>query len=247
MNFQTESLTRRRMIGLLGSAGAVAATGGFLLGQSTAAAGPGTLQATRYLQILDQPEGDVVVIGELAPGDYVTNATMHPEIINGLRQIVTTDGLTGWALDDGLEPVGGPIPEFPSARYMAHEENLLASPGGDPILWVPFGKLVMASTTTEGDYIFVQVQDDDLVYHQGWINMAYLTPEGTHQFYVHNWDSEDGSAPMRTDPDSEAEVIVTVPANASVLDYDLVVVNDFRGVQWGEYVGWISQDHLGRG
>lgn len=247
MNFGSETLTRRRMMGLLGGAGVAAATGGMILGNPAAAAGPGTLQANRWLQIIAEPVGDAEIIGELAPGDYVTNASQHPEIIHGLREIVTQDGLIGWALDDGLDPTGGPVPDFPSARYMAHADNLVNKPGGHALLWVPFGKLVMASTTTEGDYIFVQVQGENLEYHQGWLLMSYLTPEGTQMLSVHDWDSEDGSAAMRTDPDPEAEVIVSVPANSSVLDYDNQIINGFRGVQWEDYVGWIAQEDLGRG
>ena len=49
---------------------------------------------------------------------------------------------------------------------------------------------------------------------------------------------------MRKTASPRGEVIITVPAGAKVIDYDGVIENNYRGVDYNGYVGWISNDYL---
>ena len=49
---------------------------------------------------------------------------------------------------------------------------------------------------------------------------------------------------LRAQPSTSSKVLMVVPADAQVLDYDFVMSNGFRGVDYNGNVGWIYDDFL---
>ena len=75
----------------------------------------------------------------------------------------------------------------------------------------------------------------------GWAYEDFLAP-----------DNGDGAAVfftttavnLRAKPSTSSKVLTVVPAGVGVLDYDFVMSNGFRGVDYNGTVGWIYDDFL---
>jgi uncharacterized protein YraI len=49
---------------------------------------------------------------------------------------------------------------------------------------------------------------------------------------------------LRKGPSTSSQVIKVLPAGAKVIDYDLVIENGYRGVDYNGTVGWVYADYL---
>jgi len=75
----------------------------------------------------------------------------------------------------------------------------------------------------------------------GWIFDDYLAPvggEGPGHF------AATAAVNLREQPNTGSKVITVVPAGAVVADYDLVLSNGFRSVEYKGKTGWISNAYL---
>ena len=75
----------------------------------------------------------------------------------------------------------------------------------------------------------------------GWAYEDFLAPDngdGAAVFYT------TAAVNLRSQPSTSSKVIMVVPAGVGVLDYDFVMSNGFRGVDYNGTVGWISDDFL---
>ncbi len=109
----------------------------------------------------------------------------------------------------------------------------------DVILVVPAGALVIDyDQLLENGYRGVDY--NGVV---GWIFDDFLIPDSASPapFYTTT------DVNLWTLPSTDSEVVTLVPINSQVLDYDFVVENGFRGVDFNGKVGWILDQYLVRG
>lgn len=248
MNTQTEKLTRRRMIGLIGGATATVATGSLLFNAPNALAAGGPLEVTTNVNLYAEADGSSEIIRLVEMGEQVTNAdVMHPEVLNGYRHVSTAQGEIGWINDAYLEPADAPPsdPVFNSFRFVTLEESLLSGPEGYPMATLSFGTQVEASSTYNGEFVYVRVWLEGGETY-GWVRSWLLTPDTARCFEVVLPELE-GFVPMLAEPGNENSWVADIPHGSKAIDYDDVVVDGYRGVETEYGTGWISQEYLGVG
>lgn len=248
MNFQTEKLSRRRMIGLLGGATAAAATGSLFLNTQGAMAAGGPFEVIAEAHLVTTPNEASTTIRVLEVGEQVTNLDpLNPEMVNGFRHVRTAYNEVGWIVRTYLQPVDAPPqdPIFDAIRFVTVEEPLLSDAYGVEIATLPFGSQVEASDIREGEYIFVKVWLTEGETY-GWVRNWLLTPEGVKAFTV-NLPELTGVVPLLAEPNNPDTWIADVPHGANALDYDGEIVEEHRGVETEFGTGWIYQGYLGVG
>ncbi|CAN5519337.1 hypothetical protein BH09CHL1_BH09CHL1_00750 [soil metagenome] len=76
----------------------------------------------------------------------------------------------------------------------------------------------------------------------GWIYDDYLVVESEEEGPITFTTTT--AVNLRKSSNSSSKIIKVVPAGAQVIDYDLVIENGYRGVDYNGTVGWIYDDYL---
>lgn len=76
----------------------------------------------------------------------------------------------------------------------------------------------------------------------GWIYDDYLVLEGEEQGPLTFTTTT--AVNLRKGPSTNSKIIKVLPAGAQVIDYDLVIENGYRGVDYNGTVGWVYGDYL---
>jgi uncharacterized protein YraI len=225
----TRGISRRDVLRLMAGVG-VAAALSRSIDRSAAATGPGTYRTTTALNLrsgagLNHPVLLVMPAGATAV-DY------DGQIVSGFRS-VDYNGTVGWAYDAYLVLVTDPV-IIGTAKTTA-AVNQRSGPGlGYAVLQVvPAGAWVEISATVQNGFRYVKYGGVP-----GWIYDAYVGGSITGPFTT--------TAPLnlRTGPGLNYSVILAMPAGATVIDYDGVIVNGYRGVDYNGTIGWASAAYL---
>ncbi len=116
--------------------------------------------------------------------------------------------------------------------------NLRASSNnhGDVIMVVPAGALVIDyDQLVENGYRSVDY--NGVV---GWIFDDFIVPDSASPVAFYTTTDVN----LWTRPSTDSEAVTLVPIRSQVLDYDFVVENGFRGVDYNGAVGWILDQYL---
>lgn len=194
----------------------------------------GTATLTTSANFRTGPSNGHSVIAVLSAGDQVeyTDLAMY-----GYR-CVNFDGQPGWIYEDylSLDDGGIAVP-----YYTLVPANLRDAPNtsGAIITVLPAGAQVLDyDGVMENGYRGV-----DFYGTVGWIYDDYLgtsapTTEGPLTLRTTT------SVNLRASSNASSKVIMVVPAGAEVIDYDLVMENGYRGVDYNGTVGWIFDQYL---
>jgi SH3-like domain-containing protein len=229
-------LTRRGALRLMGGLGAAAATSVIMPKAAGATSGSAYFRTTSALNLRAKASTSGKVLLVLPYNAKVQNLGQSS---NGFFK-VKYQGTTGWAYSVYLV---SDVPDL-DVNWIGDAKttssvNFRNSPStsDDVLAVIAKGKTVTISDLVENGYRYVDAQGT-----LGWIYDDYLA-----------WDDEPSgpltfktttAVNLRENPSSSAKVIKVVPANNQVIDYDLVMSNGYRGVDYNGTVGWIYDDYL---
>jgi SH3-like domain-containing protein len=219
----------------LGTTAAVA-VGGVALASEASARSGGGLRTTTTLNFRAKPDTSSKVLAVLSKGTVVGYLG---ERKNGFLA-VSYDGQSGWAYESYLEWVDytNPDPVIIGTAIVAASANFRSGPSTSHQVLAVFSKgtRVDITDTVQNGYRYVVSGGQ-----AGWIYDSLLAPEGGEGPGVFFTTS---SVNLRSKPNTSSSVITVVPAGAKVLDYDFVMSNGFRGVDYNGQVGWIYDAYL---
>jgi SH3-like domain-containing protein len=232
----SSSISRRTIIKYaLGTTAAVAA-GGFALASEASARSGGALRTTTSLNFRAEPNTKSKVLAVLPKGTIVGYLG---DLENGFYG-VSYNGQSGWAHGDYLEWVAdsNPEPVIIGSAIVNSSANFRSGPSTSHQVISVFAKgtRVDITDTVQNGYRFVV--SGSLV---GWIYDSLLSPEGGEGPGVFFTTA---AVNLREKPNTSSKVIKIVPAGAKVLDYDFVMSNGFRGIDYNGTVGWIYDAYL---
>lgn len=232
----TEAMDRRRVVRMMAGAGFVAAAASIGLIRGASAAN--FFRTTSALNLRTKARTNAPVKLVMPANALVVDLGVSS---NGFRK-VSYQGVRGYASADYLTPANGgssdPITIIGTAVTTSSVNLRYGPSGSSPILAVlPKGKSVQIGSLVTGGYRQVKVDGE-----VGFIYDDYLAAN----------DVDEGPATfktttavnMREQASTSAKVIMVVPAGAVVTDYDLVLSNGFRGVEYKGKTGWISDAYL---
>lgn len=228
------SVSRRRLLGLMAGAGVAAATGAFTA--STAAAAGTAYRTTAAVNLRARPSIRATVLLVVPAGVKVID--YDGEIVAGYRS-VDYNGTVGWIYDDYLELWSStpppPNPEFIGSAKTTTTVNLRSGPStsNSVLRVVPAGTWVDIYDLVQNGYRYVVF--DGVA---GWIYDAYLGGGNEGAFIT------TANVNLRLRPSSSGRILVVVPKGATVVDYDGELSNGYRGVDYNGWVGWIFDDFL---
>lgn len=228
---------RRRFLRMTGGAGLAALVGGFALTKDAGAAN--FFKATTALNLRSKARSDASIKLVIPANGIVVDLGVSS---NGYRK-VSYNGVRGYAFEAYLVPQNGgssdPITVIGTAITTTTVNLRYGDSGNSTILAVlPKGTKVQIGALVSNGYR--QVLSGGTM---GFIFDDYLAPDG---------GEGDGAAlftttaavNMREQPSTASKVILVVPQGAVVKDYDLVIQNGFRGVEYKGKTGWISTAFL---
>jgi uncharacterized protein YraI len=222
-------VSRRKLFGLLG-----AAAGALVLSSriefAAAATGAGTYRTTAPLNLRSGPGTKHKVLLVIPQGATVVD---YDGIMSHGFRGVDYKGTVGWVSDAYLVLVTTPA-IIGTAKTTA-AVYLRSGPGsGYPALaLVPSGTWVEISASVQNG--FRQSRYNGV---WGWISDAHLGGSGTGAF------TTTAQLNLRSGPGTGYSILLVMPAGATVVDYDGVIVNGFRGVDYQGTVGWCSNAYL---
>jgi len=231
-------MDRRTMLRMALGIGAAAATGTLLTGGVSATSGSQYLRTTTNLNLREtaSPSGKVILV--IPSNSVVTN---HGTSSNGFTKVTYNDK-TGWAYNLYLDDVNGgsndPDVNFIGDAKTTTSVNLRSGPStGDSVLKVlSKGTVVEISDWVIGGFRYVNASGTT-----GWIFDDYLQEieqSGPISFVTTS------AVNLRENASTNAKVVTVVPKGTTVIDYDLVMSNGFRGVDVNGTVGWIYDTYL---
>jgi uncharacterized protein YraI len=235
------TIDRRHVLKMMAGAGALALTAlnGFSgkAGAQEAAALGDYYRTSDRLNLRETPSTSAKVLTVMPAGAIVQDLGQQS---NDFRK-VAYQGISGWAHNGYLELTNGGSSDPPVVlgdAVTTTSVNFRTGPSnGHAIIRVlPKGTTVKYTDRVLYGYRFVKYDGQN-----GWIYDDYITPadgEGPIAF------TTTARVNMRKGPGTSYQVLLVVPAGETVLDYDLVVKNGWRGVDWNGNVGWISGDYL---
>lgn len=227
--FSTKRMTRRNLFrSIVGAAGALVLAG--RVDWAQAATGAGTYRTTAPLHLRSGPGVGYKSLLVMPAGATVVD--YDGIMSNGFRG-VNYKGTVGWCSDAYLVLVTTPV-VIGQAKTTA-AVNFRSGPGTGytPLYVVPAGVWVDIGAEVQNG--FRQVQYKGL---WGWIYDAYLGGSGADAFKTTT------ALNLRSGPGIEYSILLVMPAGATVVDYDGVMVNGFRGVDYNGTVGWCSDAYL---
>jgi len=227
------------MLRLVAGAGAAAVVGGLAIAGEAGAVGGGQLTTTTALNLRSGPGTNRRVLRVIPKGAHVFD---HGTVRNGFR-LVTYADTRGWAYDQYLKAgtqVPGEVGPVIGTATTTTAVNFRSGPStGDGVIRVVAkGSSVEITDTVVDGFRYV--------YHQGtggWIYDAYLAPAGAGDPTAKPYMTT-AAVNLREQPSTSARIIMVVPAGEIVADYDLVLQNGFRGVEYQGKTGWISDAYL---
>jgi N-acetylmuramoyl-L-alanine amidase len=232
----SSSVSRRTIIKYaLGSTAAVA-VGGVALSSEASARSGGAYRTTTSLNFRAEPNTNSKVLAVLPKG---TQVGYLGERKNGFLA-VSYNNQSGWAYESYLEFVADstPDPVIIGTAIVTSSANFRSGPSTSHQVLNVFAKgtRVDITDTVQNGYRYVVSGGQ-----AGWIYDSLLAPEGGEGPGVFYTTS---AVNLRSKPNTSSSVITVVPAGARVLDYDFVMSNGFRGVDYNGKVGWIYDAYL---
>ena len=234
----SSNLSRRQIIKLaIGASAAVAVGGGTLASHADARSGGG-YRTTVNLNLRAQANTTAKVLAVMPKGSVVG---VRGSSSNGFLP-VTYGGINGWAYEDYLEFFydSAPAPEIIGTATTTTGVNMRegSSTGYGVIRVLAKGTQVSITALVKNGY-------RQIVHNgtEGWVYDQYLTNSA---------DDSPGvfittvAANLRSQASTSSSVRLVVPKGAQVLDYDFVMSNGFRGVDYNGTVGWIHDSLLVR-
>jgi uncharacterized protein YraI len=215
---------------------AAVAVGGVALASDASARSGGALRTTTAVNFRAQSNTSSKVLAVIPKGTIVGYLG---DYINGFYA-VSFNNQSGWAHGDYLEWVDDntPNPTVIGTAIVASAANFRTGPStGHKVLNV-FAKGTRVDITDTVQNGFRYVISGGMA---GWIYDSLLAPEGGEGPGVFFTTT---AVNLRSNPNTESSVITVVPAGAKVLDYDFVMSNGFRGVDYNGKVGWIYDAFL---
>jgi uncharacterized protein YgiM (DUF1202 family) len=231
-------MDRRRVLRVALGVGSAALAGGALTKGAQATSGPAYFRTTANLNLRAKASTSGKVLLVIPVNSLVDN---YGQSSNGYYK-VAYKGTVGWAYSDYLEQVipgdGDPDVNIIGNAVTTSAVNLRTGPSTayDVLQVVKKGKSVEISDLVSGGYRYVIVDGTS-----GWIYDQYLDQgdaEGPIDFLTTS------AVNLRKDPSTSAKIIKVVPKGATVTDYDLVMSNGYRGVDYKGTVGWIYDAYL---
>ena len=232
----SSSVSRRTIIKYALGTTAAVAVGGVAMASEASARSGGGLRTTTALNFRAEPNTKSKVLAVLPKGTIVGYLG---EIKNGFYA-VSHNNQSGWAYEGYLEWVtdDNPDPVIIGTAVVTSSANFRSGPSTSHQVLNVFAKgtLVDITDTVQNGYRYV-VSGGQV----GWIYDSLLAPEGSEGPGVFYTTS---AVNLRSKPNTSSTVITVVPAGARVLDYDFVMSNGFRGVDYNGKVGWIYDAYL---
>ena len=232
-------MSRRQAVRLTLGAGMAAVAAGVLAKGVSATSGSAYLRTTTALNLRKSPNTSAQILAVMPANTLISNLGQSS---NGFNKVSYNDK-TGWAYGAYLVDV---ISGEPDLTWLGDVKTTSAvnfrngpSINSGIIIVIAKGKTVEISDWVENGYRYVDAQGA-----RGWIYDDYLAPV----------DQETGplsfktttAVNLRANPSTSANIIMVVPAGKTVIDYDLVMSNGFRGVDYNGNVGWIYDAFLQR-
>ncbi|CAN5519302.1 hypothetical protein BH09CHL1_BH09CHL1_00740 [soil metagenome] len=232
-------VNRRGLIkGMIGAAAVAAFAGGAAIQGASALENSMSYRTTTALNLRKSASSSAQILLVIPAGAIVENLV---DSQNGYRK-VAFQGTSGWAYEDFLEVSNSgsttpPVVIGTATLIVAANFRTGASDGHPVIEVLAAGDIVEYTDKTL--YGYRGVYNDDTF---GWIYEDYLS-----------LDSGGDAVPyytlvpanFREAPNVNGEIITVLPAGVQVLDYDGVMENGYRGVDYNGTVGWIYDDYLG--
>ena len=232
----SSSVSRRTIIKYAFGATAAAAVGGVALAGEASARSGGAYRTTTAVNFRAKPDTSSKVLAVLPKG---TQVGYLGERKNGFLA-VSYNGQSGWAYESLLEFVADstPDPVIIGTAIVTSAANFRSGPSTSHQVLSVFAKgtRVDITDTVQNGYRYVVSGSQ-----AGWIYDSLLAPEGGEGPGVFYTTS---AVNLRSKPSTGSSVITVVPAGARVLDYDFVMSNGFRGVDYNGKVGWIYDAYL---
>ena len=234
----SSSVSRRSMIKYALGATVAVALGGVTLVSSVSARSGGGYRTTTALNLREQASTSSKVLAVIPAGEIVGYLG---DSSNGFLA-VSYQGINGWAYEDFLTPaiIGGDDPSTIGSAVVTSAVNCRVGPstGHDVLDVLAAGTIVQIFDRVQNGFRFI-VHDSQL----GWVYDDFLgqdggSSDGPGVFYTTS------AVNLRAQPSTSSKVIMVVPPDAQVLDYDFVMSNGFRGVDYNGNVGWIYDDFL---
>jgi SH3-like domain-containing protein len=232
----SSSFSRRTIIKYALGTTAAVAVGGVALSSEASARSGGGLRTTTALNFRAEPNTKSKVLAVLSKGTIVGYLG---EYKNGFYA-VSHNNQSGWAHEAYLEWVtdDNPDPVIIGTAVVTSSANFRSGPSTSHQVLNVFAKgtRVDITDTVQNGYRYVVSGSQT-----GWIYDSLLAPEGGEGpgvFYTTT------AVNLRSKPNTSSSVIMVVPTGARVLDYDFVMSNGFRGVDYNGNVGWIYDAYL---
>jgi len=236
----SSTLSRRTIIKYAIGATAAVAVGGVALASEASARSGGALRSTTAVNFRAKSNTSSKVLAVIPKGTIVGYLG---DYTNGFYA-VSFNNQSGWAHGDYLEWVddSNPVPAITGRAIVNSSANFRAGPSTNHQIMSVFakGQRLEITATVQNGYRFVVA--GSLV---GWVYDSLLSPDnggndggGGGVFYTTT------AVNLRSKASTKSTVITVVPAGAKVLDYDFVLSNGFRGVDYNGKVGWIYDAYL---
>jgi rare lipoprotein A len=231
-------VSRRQIVKLaLGASAAIALGGASLVQQADARSGGG-YRTTTAVNLRAQANTTSTVLAVLPKGTVVSTTGSSK---NGFAP-VTWNGKSGWVYEALLEwfTDSAPAPEIIGTATTTTGVNMRAgsSTGYGVIRVLPKGTQVSFTQVVKNGY-------RQIVHNgtEGWVLDEYLTNSSSDSPGVFVTTT---AVNLRAQASTSSSVLKVVPKGAQVLDYDFVMSNGFRGVDYNGTVGWIHDSLLTR-
>jgi uncharacterized protein YraI len=241
-SFPSPQVDRRRLItGSIGTLAAAAWLGSHLAGARAAVAAlddSSHYRTTTAVNLRAEPNASAAVLLVMPSGalvEYLDDAE------NGYRY-VAYQGVAGWAYEDFLEVSNGGSglpPVVIGTATLTTVANFRTGPSnGHPVIDVlSAGESVAYTDLAMYGYRCVEYGGQP-----GWIYEDYLSLDAGGDAVPYYTQV---AANLRAAPNVDGDIITVLPAGTQVLDYDGVMENGYRGVDFYGTVGWIYDDYLG--
>jgi uncharacterized protein YgiM (DUF1202 family) len=229
-------ISRRQVVKLALGASAALALGGATLVQQADARSGGGYRTTTSLNLRASASTSSKVLAVMPKGSVVSVTGSGK---NGFLP-VTWNGKSGWAYESYLEffTDSAPFPEIIGTATTTTSVNMReGSSTGFRVLHVlAKGTTVSITALVKNGYRQVVVGGEE-----GWICDTYLTSGSNDSpgVFITQYASN-----LRAEASTSSKVLKVVPKGAQVLDYDFVMSNGFRGVDYNGTVGWIHDSLL---
>ncbi len=232
----SSSVSRRQIMKFAVGASAAAALGTVSLVQQADARSGGGYRATTGLNLRSQATTSSKVLAVMPKSAIVA---VRGSAKNGFLP-VTWNNLDGWAYETYLEWFGdsAPFPEPIGTATTTAAVNMRegSSTGHRVIRVLPKGTQVSITAVAKNGYRqIVHNGTEGWVYEQYLTNGANDSPGVFYTTYASN---------LRSKASTSSSVLLVVPKGAQVFDYDFVMQNGFRGVDYNGTVGWIHDSLL---